>query len=79
MSPQYTTGIMEVDISSLIYSKNILRDNINELDELIQSIIERGLLNPLIIRPKGEVFEIIAGHRRFEACKRLGWAKYNAK
>ncbi|MGC8579296.1 MAG: ParB/RepB/Spo0J family partition protein [bacterium] len=43
------------------------------LDDLISSIKERGLIYPIIVRPKGSYFEIVAGNRRFEACKRLGW------
>ena len=34
-----------------------------------------GLLQPLVVRSKINYFEIIAGHRRFEACKSLGWSK----
>ncbi|MEM3886512.1 MAG: ParB/RepB/Spo0J family partition protein [Candidatus Methanomethylicia archaeon] len=75
MFPQYASSVNEIDISRLIHSKNILRENLEELDELVQSIREHGLLNPLIVRAKDGMFEIIAGHRRFEACKRLGWTK----
>ncbi len=53
------------------------------MPDLISSIKNVGLLNPLIVRRKGEDddngnnshFEIISGHRRFEACKALGWPK----
>ncbi|MEM3886690.1 MAG: ParB/RepB/Spo0J family partition protein [Candidatus Methanomethylicia archaeon] len=75
MFTQYASSVNEIDISRLVHSKNILRENFEELDELIQSIREHGLLNPLIVRAKDGMFEIIAGHRRFEACKKLGWAR----
>ncbi len=39
------------------------------------SIIQKGLLQPIIVRPKEERFEIVAGNRRYEACKRAGWSK----
>lgn len=67
--------ISEVEISKLICSKHLLRDDFGELDELMQSIKVHGLLNPIVVRPKDGKFEIVAGHRRFEACRRLGWAR----
>jgi ParB family chromosome partitioning protein len=42
---------------------------------LFESVKEKGLLQPIIVRPRNEYFEIIAGNRRFEVCKRLGWKK----
>jgi len=45
------------------------------IDELAQSIQERGLLQPIILREKGERFEIVAGERRYLAVKQLGLAK----
>jgi ParB family chromosome partitioning protein len=35
------------------------------------SIKKDGLLQPILVRPKGSNFEIIAGERRWQACKRL--------
>jgi ParB family chromosome partitioning protein len=46
------------------------------LDELIDSIRQRGLLQPIIVRGlEDQYYEIIAGNRRYEACKRLSWRK----
>jgi ParB family chromosome partitioning protein len=43
------------------------------LDELAQSIKEHGLIEPLVVRRKGESeFEIIAGERRWRAAQRAG-------
>ena len=39
------------------------------------SIEDNGLLHPIIVRPAGDKFEVVAGHRRFYACKRLRWAR----
>lgn len=44
-----------------------------ELASLKQSIKEHGLLQPIIIRPLEHGFELVAGHRRFTACKSLRW------
>jgi ParB family chromosome partitioning protein len=44
------------------------------LDDLADSIRENGLLNPIIVqREKDDNYELIAGQRRFLACKKLGW------
>jgi ParB family chromosome partitioning protein len=44
------------------------------LEELAESIKEKGLLNPLIVRRRSDgTYELIAGQRRFLACQKLGW------
>jgi len=43
-----------------------------ELEELEASIRESGLLQPILVRPRGERFQIVAGERRFRAAQRLG-------
>jgi ParB/RepB/Spo0J family partition protein len=42
------------------------------LAELAASIREKGILNPLLVRPAGKSFEILAGARRFRAAKQAG-------
>ncbi len=45
------------------------------MDELTESIGERGILTPLILKPKEDdpcEYEIISGHRRFHAAKKAG-------
>lgn len=44
----------------------------DELEELVHSIQESGLMQPIIVRPQENNYEIIDGHRRVEAMKRLG-------
>ena len=41
----------------------------SRFDELVESIRQVGVLEPILVRPKGKKFEIVAGHRRFEASK----------
>jgi len=44
------------------------------LDELANSIKEKGLLNPIIVRRNSDgSYSLIAGQRRFLACQKLGW------
>jgi len=41
---------------------------------LAASIKERGLLQPIIVTPlEGGRFRVMAGHKRFLACRKLGW------
>ena len=46
------------------------------MQQLMESIKEYGVIVPILVRPnpiEGEAkYEIVSGHRRFEACKRLG-------
>lgn len=44
-----------------------------ELKSLKDSIKDHGLLQPIIVRPLEHGFEIVAGHRRFAACRSLRW------
>ena len=54
-----------------------VRDD-EEMDRLVNSIINNGVLNPVIVRPNGERYEIIAGHRRKYACNKIGMASVPA-
>lgn len=47
--------------------------NSAEFRSLVNSIQEHGLLQPILVRPISHGFEIVAGYRRFEACKTLRW------
>jgi len=50
-----------------------VRDN-EDFNKLVDSVKENGVLIPAIVRPKGEGYELIAGHRRKAACEKLGIA-----
>ncbi|MBT8462753.1 MAG: ParB/RepB/Spo0J family partition protein [Gemmatimonadetes bacterium] len=45
------------------------------LDELEASIRENGLLQPLVVRPSGPDFELVAGERRWRVLVRMGWER----
>jgi len=64
----------EVDISVIKVGKRI-REDVGNIDELAESIRDLGLINPVTLT---EDFELIAGQRRLEACKQLGWEKIPA-
>lgn len=46
--------------------------------ELVESIKANGLLQPVIVRPMGDGYEILSGHNRVEACRELGMTDINA-
>ena len=48
-----------------------VRDD-EEMAQLVRSIDNNGVLNPIIVRQNGERYELIAGHRRRHACRTLG-------
>jgi ParB family chromosome partitioning protein len=45
------------------------------IEELAQSIREKGILQPLVVRIKGEGYELIVGERRWRAAQRAGLKK----
>ncbi|MEW6679668.1 MAG: ParB/RepB/Spo0J family partition protein [bacterium] len=47
-------------------------------NELLLSVKEKGLLQPIIVRPKDSGYEIIAGERRFRAAVKAGFEKIPA-
>lgn len=53
--------------------------NDSDFEMLVNSIREHSLLQPILIRPLSNGFEIVAGHRRFQACRTLRWRFIPAK
>lgn len=48
------------------------RSELGNIDELMASIQSKGVLEPILVRPKRDRYEIIAGERRYVAAKRVG-------
>lgn len=46
---------------------------------LATSIAEVGLLEPILVRPDGDGYEIVAGERRYRAVRQLGWAEVTCR
>jgi ParB family chromosome partitioning protein len=68
--------IDDIPISKLRASKSHMRSSVQNLAELIDSIRQRGLLQPIVVSGfEDRYYQIIAGNRRYEACKRLSWRK----
>ena len=52
----------------------------DDMQQLVESIKERGLITPIILRQKGEDrFEIVSGHRRKKACEIAGYDTIKAE
>jgi ParB family chromosome partitioning protein len=47
----------------------------NDLEELAQSIRENGIIQPVVLRPSGSGYELVAGERRWRAAQRAGLRK----
>ncbi len=66
---------MQVMIKDVIVKRRI-RVNLGNLNQLAESLRNHGQMNPIVLTPKNE---LIAGHRRLEAAKKLGWQTIEAK
>jgi ParB family chromosome partitioning protein len=79
---QNTPGVLEnIPISQIMPFQFYYRNNDDdddseeEIKNLQVSIQQHGLLQPIIVRHLDQLYEIVTGHRRFKACKALGWRK----
>lgn len=72
-----TSIVEQIELKMIRPSQFAIRDKFQKMtpgdDTLISSIREHGLLQPILIRPLAHGFEIVAGHRRFQACRSLRW------
>ena len=68
---------MKININIIKGATNPIRtsEDKEKMDELVQSIAEQGLIVPIKVRPLGDEYEVVYGHRRLHACKELGLAE----
>jgi len=73
-------GPQEIDIDLIDPSPYQPRTRFREeaLDELARSIRASGIIQPLVVRPIGNRFQLIAGERRWRASQRAGLTKVSA-
>jgi ParB family chromosome partitioning protein len=73
-SPENRGGVREVEIARIRPNPNQPRVQFTEdsINELAESIAQRGVLQPILLRPSGDGhgFEIVAGERRWRAAQR---------
>src|SRR5471030_2926759 len=61
-----------VPIDQIDPNPNQPRQVMGDLSELIASIGEKGIIEPLVVRQRGDRFQIIAGERRYQASVQVG-------
>jgi len=61
-----------IGIDQIDPNPNQPRQVMGDLSELIASISEKGILEPLVVRPRGARFQIVAGERRYQAAVQAG-------
>ena len=71
--------VHQVPVGEIHPSPRNPRHRLEGIDELAASIAEHQLLQPVVVRRRGRSgYELIAGHRRLEAVKLLGWTEIPA-
>lgn len=66
--------ILNIDVNKILPNPRQPRAEISpeSLNELASSIREQGIAQPILTRPRGEYFELVAGERRWRAAKKAG-------
>jgi ParB family transcriptional regulator, chromosome partitioning protein len=79
-SPEVHGALREIAVARITPNPFQPRKNFDAaaMDDLKTSIAEFGVLVPIIVRKRGENFEIVAGERRWRACAALGQANIPA-
>jgi len=78
--PAASDEIREIELDLIRPGSQQPRTNFDQakLDELAQSIRSTGIIQPLLVRPKGGLFELVAGERRWRAAQLAGLARIPA-
>jgi len=73
-------GLIELDIDRIQRGKYQPRQNFDQeaLQELAESIRSQGIVQPIVVRPEGSHFELVAGERRWRAAQLAGLQKIPA-
>lgn len=72
--PASERELVQIGVTDVLIRKRI-RKNLGDLTLLMDSMRRHGLLNPIVITRDRE---LVAGHRRLEAARRLGWQRITA-
>lgn len=65
-------NIRMIPIDKIDPNPHQARSELGKMNELVSSIKSKGILEPLLVRPKENRYEIIAGERRYVAAKKAG-------
>lgn len=73
------TDVPLTQIRDFLHHPYLVKDD-ESMDELVESIKERGLIQPVIIRPvENGMYEMVSGHRRKRAFEIAGYEKIPAR
>jgi ParB family chromosome partitioning protein len=61
-----------VPIDMIDPNPNQPRQVMGDLSELMASIAEKGIIEPIVVRQRGQRFQIVAGERRYQAAVQIG-------
>ncbi len=64
--------VMQVELSKIFVGKTNVRKSPGDVGDLVDSVKEKGVLEPVLARPVGGRYELVVGSRRFEAAKIAG-------
>ena len=69
--------IQTISTDRILDPKDPMRTDLNRdaLFTLAENIKQNGLINPITVRPAGDMFEVVAGHRRLAASRIAGLVK----
>ena len=73
-TPVEEESLVEISVDRISVNPNQPRKtfNFNSLKELSDSIRTSGVIQPIIVRPEGEGYQLIAGERRWRAARQAG-------
>ena len=73
-APAEGESILKIDVAKIMVGKYQPRKTFDEvaLNELAESIKKQGVMSPVILRKNGDMFELIAGERRWRATQLAG-------
>jgi len=63
----------QLPVKEIKQSNNYCRADVGDVTTLMHSMKTDGLLHPITVRKRGKNYIVVAGHRRLNAAKKLGW------
>lgn len=71
-------SVVTVPMKDINESPYQVRVDYGDIEELATDIKDKGLLQPILVRPNNGAYEIVHGHRRHRAVESLGWSYIDA-
>lgn len=65
-----------IPVDKIVLSDKNVRKSAFQIDELVSSIKQDGIIEPIILRPNGDKYEVVAGQRRFLGAKEAGYKEF---